>query len=390
MITVAEADYILQALLPPPRVDWVSLSASVQRCLAQATVADRDGPPYSRVAMDGWALRGGTGPWTRVGRQPAGSPPLTLTSEQQCIEVATGAVLPQGADRVLPYEDSQVEGDFVSLAEQAVLPSPGRHTHPQGHDYRQGQVLISEGVVLKAPHLHTLATIGQAQVPVRHRLSWALAATGDELVEVSQTPLPWQIRRSNAAAITAEAELWGLRPERDLILPDETPLMTERLQALLPEVEVLVLTGGVSAGMLDLVPRVLESLGAKTLIRRVAQRPGKPFWVGSWESGKGPLVAFGLPGNPVSSLFAFRRYVLPWLLAAEGRPLNAPRLYVEGLEPLKNDQTLFLPWSRRQGVLNWKGSGDFLALGESDGFLEICAEERSWSEPKVFLWGGVG
>ncbi|NNM53720.1 MAG: molybdopterin molybdotransferase MoeA [Spirochaetales bacterium] len=388
MTTVAEVDYLLMSLIPPARVECVPLVDSARRCLAQAVVADRDGPPYARVAMDGWAVRGEVGPWTKVGRQPAGAAPLTLTAPDHCIEVATGAVLPEGADRVLPYEDAQTEDSVVRAAAQVKLP-PGRHVHAQGHDYRRGQVLINEGVVLKAPHFHTLATVGLDKVPVRHRLSWALAATGDELVEVSQTPLPWQIRRSNAAAIAAEAQQWGLGPKQEVILADEITTMTARLAALIADVEVLVLTGGVSAGMYDLVPRVMESLGAKTIIRRVAQRPGKPLWVGTWDKGQGPTIAFGLPGNPVSSLFAFRRYVLPWLLAAEGQTLEVPRVFVDGLEPIKSDQTLFLPWSRRRGVLDWRGSGDFLALGESDGFLEICSEERSWSEPKVYLWGGA-
>jgi len=173
-------------------------------------------------------------------------------------------------------------------------------------------------------------------------------------------------------------------------LPDNRPLLLEGLKSQLGVVDALVLTGGVSAGVLDLVPGVLEELGVQTLFHRVAQRPGKPFWCGRLPAnalGRATLV-FGLPGNPVSSLFAFRRYVLPWLLAFEGRPAGPRRVEVHGLRARDDDQTVFLPWSEETGVMEWKGSGDYLALAGSTGFVEIDRDPRSGVEPWMYCWGG--
>jgi molybdopterin molybdotransferase len=390
MLSVAEADRLLAGLAFPGGTETVPLEEAVGRVMALPLTADRDGPPYDRVAMDGYAVSNADGvrEWTVRGLQCAGRPPLDLTDRDTAVEVATGAILPRGCDAVIPYEHTVRNGNTVTLSPERPLPSAWGFVRRQGADYRQGEVLLAPGIRLRSPHLHSLASVGVDPVTVIRRPVWALAATGDELVEVRDEPQAWQIRRSNAAAIEGEARAWGLKPRTQAVLPDDRIRLVRGVERLLTGLDVLVLTGGVSAGVLDLVPGVLNELGVQTLFHKVAQRPGKPLWCGRLPTGPhGPgTLVFGLPGNPVSSLFAFRRYVLPWLLAAEGRPLSERRVTATGLPVPPPGTTVFLPWSEESGPLDWKGSGDFLALAESSGFIEI--DETGLLEPRYHPWGG--
>jgi len=393
MISVAEADRRLAGLIPSRSAETVALERAVGRILAEELVADRDGPPYDRVAMDGYAVDASeeVRTWTITGLQLAGRPPLDRTGRATAIEVATGAVLPRGCDAVIPYETTQRTNDTVGLKDGEAFPVSGRHVHRKGTDFHQGDVLLQAGTRLLSPHLHSLASAGIDPVAVVRRPVWALAATGDELVDIREQPEAWQIRRSNAAAIAGEAAAWGLAPRDQVVLPDDQDKLVRGIEQLLPDLDVLVLTGGASAGVLDLVPAALKALGVETIFHKINQRPGKPLWCGrlpSSQQGSATLV-FGLPGNPVSSLFAFRRYVLPWLLACEGRPPAERRVKAPMAERIPPGQTIFVPWSDTLGRQDTHGSGDFLALAGSTGFLEIDNDPRSLKEPRYFPWGGV-
>ena len=387
MISVAEADRLLAELAPPAQTEEVPLDQAVDRILAAHVAADRDGPPYDRVAMDGYAVAAAErDPWTVASSQFAGRPPLTRPDGATAIEVATGSVLPLGCDAVVPYEQTVRSAETVTLlAGMNVLPR--QHVHGKGADYRQGQPLLASGTRLRSPHLHALASVGVDRVPVLRRLRWSLGSTGDELVEVDSTPEPWQIRRSNAQAIAGEAGAWGLSPSRQRVLPDDPLRLRAGVEELLAGADVLVLTGGVSAGKLDLVPSVLADLGYRTVFHKISQKPGKPLWCGV-SKGVHPTVVFGLPGNPVSSLFAFRRYVLPWLLGAEGRRPPDQRIEAWGLKPPPAGQTVFLPWSTTEGPLAAQGSGDFLSLTRSTGFIEV-SDPSSLTHPLYYPWGGL-
>jgi molybdopterin molybdotransferase len=393
VISVAEADKLLAALIPEPETELVPLAKAAGRLLADPLKADRDGPPYDRVAMDGYAVASTPAlrSWKIVGFQAAGHPPLPPGDVGTAVEIATGAILPEGRDTVIPYERTVREGEWVTLNDGLPLMLPLAHVHRQGADYKEGDVLLTVGSRLTAPRLHSLATVGCDPVPVIRRAVWAVAATGDELVDIKTKAKlkPWQIRRSNGAAIAGEALTWGLAPSAQTVLPDDREALRQGIEALLQSgPDVMVLTGGVSAGALDLVPAVLADLGAETVFHQIAQRPGKPLWCGRLSREGRQTVVFGLPGNPVSSLFAFRRYVLPWLLAFESRgasvakpslPLDASAV---GGKP---GYTVFVPWSESKGMLEWKGSGDFSALSDSTGFVEVS----EGAEPRYFPWGGT-
>jgi len=392
LISVAEADRLLASLLPEPEPELVPLAEAAGRLLAEPLKADRDGPPYDRVSMDGYAVSSSPAlrSWKIVGFQAAGHPPLPPGDVGTAVEVATGAPLPQGRDAVVPYERTVREGEWVTLNDGQSLLLPLAYVHRQGTDYKEGDVLLTMGSRLTSPRLHSLASVGCDPVPVIRRAVWSVAATGDELVAIkSKTrPKPWQIRRSNAAAIAGEALSWGLSPSGQTVLPDDEEELRHGIEKLLAaSPDALVLTGGVSAGALDLVPAVLTGLGAETVFHQVAQRPGKPFWCGKLVREQRQTVIFGLPGNPVSSLIGFRRYVLPWLLAFEGRAAaSRPSAPIDFASlDAKPDYTVFVPWSDAKGQLEWKGSGDFSALSDSTGFVEVS----EGGEPKYFPWGGT-
>ncbi len=392
MISVREADRILAGLVPPSGRETVPIVHANNRCLAVPLIADRDGPPFDRVAMDGYAVDSSAGlrSWSVQGFQAAGRPPLKSAGAGTAVEVATGAVLPEGCDAVVPYELTTRAGDRAALLDAVSPIEGGRNVHRRGADFRKGETILAAGTVLRSAHLHSLAAAGMAAVSVLRRPVWSLAVTGDELVAVDGKPEPWQIRGSNAVAIAGEARAWGLAPRDDLVVGDDRSEIRRALEAVLPGLDVLILTGGVSAGLLDLVPAVMADLGAETLFHKIAQRPGKPLWCGripAGASGSG-VVVFGLPGNPVSSLFSFRRFVLPWLLRFEGREVPVRRIPVAPLEPPPEGMTVYLPWSAETGLLDWRGSGNFRSLSESTGFIEV-EDARSRVEPKYYPWGGV-
>lgn len=395
MHSVSEAQAALMACLPPSATELVALEASAGRMLAQDILADRDGPPFDRVCMDGIAipsqdLGAGLSSYQIVGLQLAGHPPLEHQGTGTAIEVATGAVLPLHCDQVIRYEDLERHGQIVTVA-ATVTAQPGRNIQAQGAAYRAGEILLPAGCMISSPQLHCLASAGYAQVSVRRRLSWALIATGDELIAVADQPAAWQIRRSNDAAIVAEAHSWGLEPSASAWLPDQEQKLQLGLSELLAWVDILVLTGGVSHGAMDLIPRVLQGLGANPIITGIRQKPGKPFWCGTFPNGK---VAIGLPGNPVSSLFCFRRLVLPWLLAGEGRSLKPGLVSVPELPIASADQTLFVPVERkpdgRLSALSQGGSGDYRQLVPSTGFVELAPESVPGELVPYHPWGIPG
>lgn len=397
MVSVAEAEALIAQAWAGGGTERVPLTEAAGRVLAQEVVADRAQPPFDRVAMDGVALKvgpaGGNGEeYAITGLQAAGQPAQSWAGPGTGLEVMTGALLPLGCDTVVPYEDLTLEkGRMRPLPGKPVL--PGKNIHFTGEDYASGDLLLTPGTVLLAPHIHVLATVGLDRVLVRSRARLALAATGDELVGVSSQPLPHQIRRSNTLAIAAEARAWGLPLPVDRHLPDEPEALKAGLATLLGQCDVLVLSGGVSMGKFDLVPATLEALGCTPVFHKVRQKPGKPLWFGRGPQGQ---LVFGLPGNPVSSLFSFRRYVLPGLLAREGRGLADAPAAVQGLKAGRPGATHFLPVGRQAdgtlAVLPVRGSGNFFQLAQSAGFVQLDEDfsPEAGTAVRFFPWGRPG
>jgi molybdopterin molybdotransferase len=379
LLTPAEADAVIAAALAPLPQEMAPLPACAGRILQAALRAERDAPPFDRVAMDGIAFRCENGSRRRfrvAGIQAAGSPALSLGSADDCFEVMTGAILPGGCDTVVPVEELRMaEGHAELLA--GVQPSRGKHVHLRGSDAQAGEVLLEAGVRLAAPELAVAASTGHAALPVSRVPRIAVISTGDELVEPGTPILDHQVRRSNAYGLAAALTLAGFPPVTDLQLPDREDVIRTALDAALEEHDVLVLSGGVSAGRFDFVPGVLASLDVRAHFHGIAQRPGRPLWFGTHAAGK---AVFALPGNPVSVLVCLSRYVIPALGRLVGAPARPPRPAVLAHE-FRFDKALtcFLPVSLgydQQGRMLAEprpthGSGDFIALAGTDGFVEL-------------------
>ena len=240
-----------------------------------------------------------------------------------------------------------------------------------------GSAAVAAGSVLHAPEIAVAASAGMARVRVSSQPAIVVISTGNELVEPGDPIEPHQIRRSNAYAVAAALRQRGFHRVADDHLPDDAQRLRERLRLHLDTHEVMILSGGVSMGLYDLVPKVLAELGVRCVLHGVAQRPGKPMWFGTCAEGRS---VFALPGNPVSTLVCLVRYVIPALYAAMGMPALAREPVALGA-PIRWDApvTGFVParishddWARPWATpCSTNGSGDFAALALTDGFLEL-------------------
>jgi molybdopterin molybdotransferase len=333
--------------------------------------------------MDGIALSsaGGGSRFRVAGVQAAGTPALQLASPDDCFEVMTGAILPAGCDAVVPFEQLRIADGTAELLAGAE-PTPWRHVHRQASDARSGDVLLDAGVRLGGPELAIAASAGLAVLPVSREPRIAVISTGDELVEPGMPILAHQVRRSNAYGLAAALALAGFAPRSMQHLPDREDTLAASLGAALECHDVLVLSGGVSAGRFDYVPGVLAALGVRQVFHGIAQRPGRPMWFGV---GTDTQAVFALPGNPVSVLVCLARYVIPALGRLVGLPARTPPTVVLARDfAFEKRLAFFLPVTLgydQQGRALAEprptgGSGDFIALAGTDGFVELPCGPR--------------
>jgi molybdopterin molybdotransferase len=362
-------------------IESLPLTQCVGGTLRENVYAERDQPPFDRVTMDGIAvnsesLRQGVRRFRIQGTQPAGAPPLKLAGGELAIEVMTGAILPQASDCVIPLEQYEVS-DGLALVESAVVSRRYHNVHRRGSDSLQGALLLKSGTLLRAPEIAVAASAGMARVRVSSQPAVMIVSTGDELIEPGDPIADYQVRRSNAYAVAAALRRRGFARLGDDHVSDDVDMLRERLSLHLTTHEVVILSGGVSMGKFDLVPKVLCQLGVSEVFHTVAQRPGKPMWFGIGPQGQS---VFGLPGNPVSTLVCLIRYVIPAIAEAMGTQRTLPeRMALAAPVTFQPPLTYFLPvtiehddWGRP-----WanprppNGSGDFLSLAGTDGFVEL-------------------
>ncbi len=371
-----------------------AISDAHGRVLREELRADRDLPPYDRVTMDGYALRSaaraeGVARFQVEATQAAGMRPFTLgPAPGACVEVMTGAVLPVGADCVVPYEDARGEGDAVVLAGPDSTQA-GQNVHRRGTDHRMGDVVVPSGIRLTGREIAVAAACGHAVLTVSHSPRVAIIATGDELVEVDALVAPHQIRRSNDHALRA-ALIGAGYPRADRFhFRDVRPEIEHMLWHILAEYDVVLVTGGVSKGKFDFLPTELERQGVRRIFHGVAQRPGKPFWF-----GLSPRMTpvFALPGNPVSAYTCLHRYVLPALDHASGKPPARPVLAALGAPVAARPHlALLTPVRLSSGPraeliatpADVTTSGDFGGLVQTDGFVDLAAGTDGYSAGHV-------
>lgn len=378
LLSVAQAGERLRSLAPAPRTERVPLSMALGRVLVREVRTDRDLPPYDRVCVDGYALRwsdwqAGIREFRIAGCATAGVPALAAPGEGWCLEVMTGAVMPEGCDSVVPLEEAMWAGEGLVRFEKV---QPHRDVHAKGSDARAGQPVLHAMTRLGPAEIAVLASIGCQAPEVRAYPRVAVLATGDELVAVGDSPLPHQIRRSNDHFLAASLQSMGFPPPTRVQVPDSLETLVEAIEATLVHHDVLLLTGGVSASRRDLVPEALERAGVKQLFHKVAQRPGKPLWCGL---GPQEQLVAALPGNPVSASVCFVRHVRPLLCRTLGLSEAQHPVRLGSPQECLREMTRFVPARLRDDgagcrvahPVEGNGSGDFLHLSGTDGFLEI-------------------
>ena len=381
LISPELAEEAIRTRLTRLPIESLPLAQCVRGTLRENVYAERDLPPFDRVCMDGIAvdssaLRRGVKRFRVQATQGAGSPALKLAHIENAIEVMTGAILPLATDCIIPVEQYEIVEDFASLS-SAVTALPYHNVHRRGADGPEGALVLESGTQLRAPEIAIAASAGKAQLRVSCQPAVMIVSTGDELIEPGEPIAEHQVRRSNAYAVAATLRERGVGRIGDDHILDDEEMLNERLTLHLETHEILVLSGGVSMGKFDLVPKVLMQLGVKEVFHNVAQRPGKPMWFGVGPRGQ---AVFGLPGNPVSTLICLIRYVVPAIAEAMGtRPARRERLALASPVTFKPPLTYFLPVAIEDDASgrHWahprptNGSGDFLSLAGTDGFVEF-------------------
>lgn len=379
-----------------PAHERIDLAGATGRVLAMPIVADVDQPAFARSTRDGFAVRAdefAEHGWLPVaGSTHAGEASVGPLPTKAAWEIMTGATLPTAADAVVMVEHVEREGDRVRLVSARTI-KPGENFVAQGAQARRGEELLAAGTVLGPAQIALAASCGYATVDVYERPRVAILTTGDELVHVESIPGPGQIRNSNAPMLevlvgSAGGDFW-----MGLTAADTAESLNTAL-AVAMESDLLLISGGVSAGKFDLVEPALERLGATFHFTGVRMQPGKPLVFGEVRRPglERPLPFFGLPGNPISSAATFLLFAAPMLEALAGCRELGPRFAAATLSQstdrnAKPGLTRFLPAKcdfnpENGGVphvapVPWHGSGDLPAFARSNCFLVVPEEASS-------------
>jgi molybdopterin molybdotransferase len=390
MISYQEALDIIVKHPFKQQTEQVALSDCDGRVLAEDIIADRDLPPYDRVTMDGIcinfeAYKRGQREFAIEKTIGAGMPKARLEDAAKCVQIMTGAIMPQGADTVIRYEDISIANEVATINEEVTYQ---QNIHFKGQDKKQGATVLTKGTVLGATEAIVAAAVGKSSLEVIKLPNAAIITTGDELVDIDEHPLPHQVRRSSNYGAQNVLKQWGIN-SKQFHLNDDKALMLDRIAKIMDEYELVVITGGVSRGKFDYLPEVLDELGVTKHFHKVKQRPGKPFWFGTAKNG---TTVFALPGNPVSSFVCANAYIRPWLSASQGILYKLPFVKLMSDITFAPDLTYFLECSINispQGVIEAQtfkgnGSGDFANMTQADGFVVLPQGKTVFKAGEVY------
>jgi molybdopterin molybdotransferase len=341
---------MLDGVEPLP-AETVAVEESLGRIAAEPLAARLTLPPWDNSAMDGFAVRSddiADATAERpvhlrvVGEVAAGRVPERGVERGTALRILTGAIVPAGADAVVPVEDTDAPAGVADLPDSVAIHSaagPGAHVRHAGSDLEAGMPLLAPGAEIGPSAIGLLIAAGWARIQVYRRPRLAVLSTGDELAPSGEALAPGRIHDSNGPTLAAQARLAGADVERLGIVPDELEAVVERLASGIERAEVVVVSGGVSVGARDVVKAGFERLG-RLEVWRVAVQPGKPLaFARARRQGTGTALLFGLPGNPVSSFVTFELFVRPVLRRLAGRidPLGAPTVPARLAEPVRTD-----------------------------------------------------
>jgi molybdopterin molybdotransferase len=386
MISFNEAQHLVLSQFHNYGTEQVDLVNSAGRYLAEDILADRDFPPFNRATKDGIAIafeavENGRLSFEIKGVLPAGQPTIPFVEPESCIEIMTGAVVPFETDSVVMYEDIIIKDDIASLKK---IPAKGQNIHHRASDHTKGDIILKKNSKITAAEMGVLATVGKSRVLAHKLPRIAVISTGNELVDIEKQPLLHQIRRSNTYTLYGALQELGITPML-LHIADDIDLLRQKLAYVIDEMDVLVLSGGVSKGKFDFLPQVLSELGVENIFHRVAQRPGKPFWFGA--NRQSQTLIFSFPGNPVSTFINFYLYFKPWLLKSYGVSLPNPQVMLSNTLENSSDLTVFVGVETRinegrvlASLVEGNGSGDLVNLSKIDGFVQLDPGHLKFSE----------
>jgi molybdopterin molybdotransferase len=371
----------LRAARPEPKIELVGLSEAAGRVLAEPITSDRDYPALSRSVRDGFAVRAADLPGDLfvIGEVRAGETFAGEVQPGEALEIMTGAPLPRGADSVVMVEHCTLAGDRVNVPRALAL---GENVSPKASQAAEDEVLLEAGQRLGFAEIGLLAMVGSTKVPVYSRPQVAILATGDEIVEVNQTPLDYQVRNSNVESLAVQVKRAGGCPT---VLPIARDLYqaTRELTEHGLRFDMLLLSGGVSAGKYDIVERVLADLDAEFYFDRVLIMPGQPLVFGRARE----KFFFGLPGNPASTMVTFEIFARSAVeLLAGQKEAHLPLVWSKLSQDFrqKTGLTRFLPAvlsadGAQVSAMSWQGSGDVPSLARANAFLVTEPDRENWA-----------
>lgn len=383
MISFVKAQKIVLSCVARSVRQKVRLDTAANRALAQDVFAAADAPAFDKAVMDGFAVRAddiGNSPVVLkvLAFIPAGKKSSQKISKGQCVQIATGAPLPPGADSVVMKEDAFLIGfGKVKILKKV---RRGENVYPQALDYAKGELLLKEGSLLNAGRIGLVASQGKRSVIVFRPPTVALLVTGDEIVEPGFQKRPEQIWNASRSMLSGLLRLMGLDVKYLGIARDEKKIVSAKIKKGLTH-DCLILTGAVSVGEKDFVPQILREAGVRIRLHKVAIRPGKPFLFGT----HGSRLVFGLPGNPLSSLIGFLLFIQPALRRQMG--LKEELIFEEGTLSKsvynKSGRMSFLPARLKKAAggkvfvrpLPYSGSADLLAAARADCFFVVGAKQ---------------
>lgn len=412
MITIEEAIQEIFARKLALPTERVALADAFGRYLANDIYADRDIPPFHRATVDGFALR--SSDFTAMGQEGlpvaqkhfAGDPSIKAPPPGMALHIMTGAGVPEGLDLLFKIEDCKIVsgeiGEYITPPPSEKGYAPGLNIEAQGANKKKGETLVKAGTFIDAASVHALASSGASKVELYQKPTVAIVSTGTELVEIDQTPKPWQIRDTNRSgiAMALKAAPFAITPSYSAASSDDPESLKKTLAEGLKQ-DILIISGGVSMGDSDFVPAILKELGAEEIFHKVKIKPGKPLWFGvrpalhpDNTTGLDTII-FALPGNPQATMLSMKLFIEPFIMLSLGaKKIQGPiYLPLSHNRKLKGDRPHYFParlinennQTQIEALPNC-GSGDIASTVSSDGMALHPLETRELGAGKLLAF----
>lgn len=373
MISVVEAYKIINKTVTNPEIESIFIEKSLGRILAEEVISGINMPPFNKSAMDGFAIFSGdeSKKFSIVEVIPAGAVPKKKINRGECAKIMTGAMLPEGADRVVKKEVTQVRNGVMFIVEK----DERVNVCFQGEDIQVGDMVLEAGTKIRAAEIGIMASVGMNSVKVYQKPVVGILTTGSEIIEPGKKLAVGQIYNSNAYSLSAQISEMGVEAKYRGIAGDDQKLMEEKIEDFISNTDMVLISGGVSMGDYDYVPRILKKLGVTLHFEKVAIKPGKPTVFGT----RGKKIIFGLPGNPVSTFIIFEVFVKPLLYRLSGytyTPLYLKGVMEQDFRGKKSIRLAIVPVVYNKGkisMISYHGSAHFNALSQANALLEIPA-----------------